>query len=167
MVLGAVSRSTDEAAFTALLQQQRPRLLRVLERLCGADADDVLQETFTKVWKLRHGFDATRNGPAWLLQAALHALQDHRARRRREPRMPERPVEPTAACTTRAVEVREEVARCLAVLQPLERDLLVSFHADGVSLRELAERHRLPLNTVKSHLHRARARLAAHRGDLP
>ena len=165
MALGAVSRNTDESALAALLQQQRPRLLDLLQKLCGADAEDVLQETMAKVWRLRHAFDANRNGRAWLVKAALRTLHDHRARRRREPPVPDQPAEPTIACTNVSVELREEVARRLASLPDVERELLVGFHADGMSLRELATRHRLPLNTVKSHLHRARARLAAERGE--
>lgn len=163
MARATLQPRADENAFAALLQQQRPRLLQFLRRLCGPDAEDVLQETMAKVWRLRDSYDATQNGTAWLLRAAFHALCDHRAKKRQQPGNADpsfEPVAPTAQCS---LELREEVAHCLQTLPPIERDLLVGFHAHGLSLRELSERHRLPLNTVKSHLHRARARLATYR----
>ncbi len=136
----------------------------MLRRLCGPDAEDVVQETLAKVWRLRASFDDRRNGEGWLVRAALHTLCDHRRRRERSV-LREADVEPAAPFESSAIEVREEVERCLRHLPRLERDLLVGFHSQGLSLRDLAERHGLPLNTVKSHLHRARARLARHRED--
>jgi RNA polymerase sigma-70 factor (ECF subfamily) len=160
MARADVQDRIDEAAFAALLQQHRARVLAFLQRLCGRDAEDVLQETLVKVWRLRASFDAGRNGEAWLLQAAFRTFCDHRARLRREaPAGADAALlpAPSAAC---ALELRDEVRRCLAELPEVERALLLGFHAHGLSLRELAARHALPLNTVKSHLHRARQRLA-------
>jgi RNA polymerase sigma-70 factor (ECF subfamily) len=145
-----------ETRFTALLQQHRERLLGFLRRLCGANADA------EEVWRLRASFDPDGNAEGWLLQAAFRTFCDHRARRRRvvagSATEPDALPAPSAPCP---VELRDEVARSLAALPAIERELLLGFHRDGLSLRELAERHALPVNTVKSHLHRARQRLAA------
>lgn len=155
----ALVPTLDDEAFARLLQEQRPHLVAQLRRVCGAEAEDVVQETFAKVWRLRGSFDARHDGAGWLVRAAFHTLSDQRARRQRQ-----RDADAAVArntCTDQAdvLADRDEVARCLAELTPLERDLLVGFHGDGLSLRELAERHGMPLNTVKSHLHRARRRL--------
>ena len=164
MALRTMPTEAFETRFAALLQQHRERLLGFLRRLCGADADaeDVLQETLAKVWRLRASFDPDGNAEGWLLQAAFRTFCDHRARRRRmvpgSATEPDALPAPSAPC---AVELRDEVVRTLAALPAIERDLLLGFHRDGLSLRELAERHALPVNTVKSHLHRARQRLAA------
>jgi RNA polymerase sigma-70 factor (ECF subfamily) len=159
MALGTVPLPTTDARFAAFLQQARPRALQFLTRLCGGDAEDVLQETLAKVWRLRASFDAQQNGEAWLLQAAFRTFCDHRAQRQRavaNSSAVEAALAPTPPC---ALELREELQHRLAALPPLERALLLGFHAHGQSLRELAAAHGLPLNTVKSHLHRARARL--------
>lgn len=157
---GPAPKTTDENAFAAFLQQAEPRVRQLLRRLCAhpGDADDVLQETLTKVWRLRDRFDADRNGEAWLLQAAFHCFLDHRQRERRQP-APQEHVDPAATARPLDLELREEVNHRLAQLPPLERDLLLGFHGHGLSLKELALRHQLPINTVKSHLHRARLRL--------
>jgi RNA polymerase sigma-70 factor (ECF subfamily) len=161
MARATVPPRVDDAAFTSLLEQQRPRLVAMLRRLCGADAEDVVQETLAKVWRLRASFDTAQNGEGWLVRAAFRTLCDHRARRQRERDAEPATTEPAAPPLADRLEVHEEVAHRLRSLSPIERDLLVGFHAHSESLRELAARHGLRLNTVKSHLHRARARLAA------
>jgi len=157
----ARATTIDDDAFSAFLQQSQPAVRAFVRRLCGGahDVDDIVQETFAKVWRLRRGFDPARNGLAWLRQAAFRSFCDHRERARRtpEPRpdvhgeaSPERPC---------ASELRDELQHRLGALPTIERELLLGFHRDGLSLRELATRHALPVNTVKSHLHRARRRM--------
>jgi RNA polymerase sigma factor (sigma-70 family) len=49
--------------------------------------------------------------------------------------------------------------RGLAALSPTEREVLTLFHLDELSLQDVAAVLELPLGTVKSRLHRARAAL--------
>ena len=157
----AVQSPIDDATFTARVQHAMPAVRQFLVRLCGthADADDVLQETMAKVWRLRASYDPAGNGDAWLMQAAFRCFCDHRRRRRAD-----RPSADAAAATPAPAlpcptELRDEVQHRLQALEPLAKALLLGFHAEGLSLKELAARHGLPLNTVKSQLHRARLRL--------
>jgi RNA polymerase sigma-70 factor, ECF subfamily len=152
-------RAPDEATFAAFLLAQTDLLRTFLRRLCGntADAEDLTQETLAKVWRLRASFDAAQNGVAWLHRAACRVFCDHRAQLRRQPRATA-PAE-AAATPPCQVELADELQHRLAGLTELERTLLLAFHRDGMSLQELANGHGLPLNTVKSHLHRARRRL--------
>jgi len=153
-----------DADFAAFLAQNEAAARQLLRRLCTspADADDVLQETLAKVWRLRAGFDPTGNGTAWLLQAAFRCFCDHRRRQRQLPHTAAADdgiAAPPRACRS---ELRDELRHRLAPLSAIERELLLGFHAHGRSLHELAHEHALPLNTVKSHLHRARRRLQEH-----
>lgn len=157
----AVQTPIDDTTFTDLLQRAMPAVRQFLVRLCGnhADAEDLLQETMAKVWRLRASFDPAGNGDAWLMQAAFHAFCDHRRRRRAERPTPGEPANTPAPSVPCATELRDEVRHRLQALEPLAQALLLGFHAEGLSLQELAARHAMPLNTVKSHLHRARLRL--------
>jgi len=56
--------------------------------------------------------------------------------------------------------VGESVEALLMPLAAVERDVLLRFHRDGRSVREIARALGMPEGTVKSHLHRARRRLA-------
>ncbi len=162
---GTLQRTVDDAEFAAFLQSAEPAARQFLRRLCAsvADADDVLQETMAKVWRLRASFDGRQNGEAWLLQAAFRCFCDQRRGQQRQPR-------PAAdlmlGLTTRPpclAELRDELEQRLAVLEPSARALLLAFHRDGRTVQQLAVAHDLPVNTVKSMLHRARLRLAEAR----
>jgi RNA polymerase sigma-70 factor (ECF subfamily) len=150
----------DDATFAAFLARSMPAVRQFLLRLAGgdADADDVMQETLAKVWRHRARFDPAKNGDGWLLQAAFRCFCDHRKRRRAAPAADgaDAVASPAAPCPT---ELRDELRHRLRALDPLARALLLGFHGEGRSLKELAQQHGLPLNTVKSHLHRARLRL--------
>lgn len=159
MARATVSERTDDRAFVLLLEQQRAHVLAFLRRLAAGDAEDLLQETYTKVWRLRGGFDPAGNGAAWLLQAAFRTFCDQRSRRLRQPATRDAEGDHPAPVAVCRLEVRDELAHRLAALPPLERELLLGFHVHERSLRELAAQHGLPLNTVKSHLHRARRQL--------
>jgi RNA polymerase sigma-70 factor (ECF subfamily) len=57
---------------------------------------------------------------------------------------------------------REELARVLAAIEGLEevqRNVLLLRFVEGCSIEEAAEALKIPVGTVKSHIHRGRARL--------
>jgi RNA polymerase sigma-70 factor (ECF subfamily) len=149
----------DDAAFAAFLAAHRERVLAFLRRLGGHEAEDLLQETLAKVWRHRCRLDPAANPRAWLLRAAFRTFLDQRRRRRRGPEAAEEVVRAAPDRRPCPVEIRDEIERGLLRLLPLERTLLLAFHAEGRTLRELAAAHHLPLNTIKSHLHRARRKL--------
>ena len=85
--------------------------------------------------------------------------------------MPGEPEEGPEATTVRRDEVAEVVA-AMAELPPAYRAALTLRHMQQLSYQEVADTLGLPLGTVKTHLHRARAalkaRLAARlKGKLP
>ena len=88
--MSGATAAIDDQQFSAFLHEQTAALRAFVRRLCGndADADDVLQESLTKVWKLRASFDPRQNGRAWLQRAAFRVFCDNRARRRPQPTSP-------------------------------------------------------------------------------
>ena len=104
-------------------------------------------------------------GP-WLRRVALRVWLDLLRKSRRGPRRAEgAEVELVAtgdavAEHARALAAREELDRLLARLAPLEREVLERFHRAGHSIARIAVELELAEGTVKSHLHRARRRLA-------
>ncbi|MEM7204468.1 MAG: RNA polymerase sigma factor [Planctomycetota bacterium] len=152
-------QTLDERAFAAFLERADARLRAFARRLVAhhADADDLVQDALQRAWRSRSQWDPTQNGEGWLLRTAFHAFLDLRDRQRRQP--PPSSIaapEVAAACD---VELREEIEHALAALRPIEREVLLGFHREGHSVDELAAQHGVPVNTVKSHLHRARQRL--------
>jgi RNA polymerase sigma-70 factor (ECF subfamily) len=146
------------------LQRELPALRRFLRRLVGRgrseEAEDLAQDTLERALRYRHAFERGRPPGPWLRRTALRAFLDRREASARDPlagaeREVEHPVSPPDE-----LERRDYVEHLLARLEPVEREALVRFHARGQSVREVARAMELPEGTVKSHLHRARRRLA-------
>ncbi|MGE3171015.1 MAG: RNA polymerase sigma factor [Planctomycetota bacterium] len=159
----AAPRETD-ATFAQMVQQHRAAALQLLRRLAPADAEDLVQEALAKAWRYRASFvpgASSDGGRAWLMRAAFRAFLDHRRRVGAPAAVDPSELAQRAAPGRCPAADRDELARALLPLRPLERALLLGFHGERCSLDELARRHGLPRNTVKSHLHRARRRLAA------
>jgi RNA polymerase sigma-70 factor (ECF subfamily) len=91
---------------------------------------------------------------------ALRVVLDQRARGLRLREAAGAQSNELAAREDATVEHRDELLRVLAPLSDVERDVLVRFHGRGETVQELALALQLPEGTVKSHLHRARRKLA-------
>src|SRR5580700_9454139 len=96
-VLMARYQQGDLAAATALIHRLSPQLHRffVVQSACRGDADDLLQETWLRIHKVRHTYRGGQPVLPWLYAIARHIRVDHfrKARRTtgREQRLEERP----------------------------------------------------------------------------
>jgi RNA polymerase sigma-70 factor (ECF subfamily) len=155
---GAIETRPD--ALRERLRAEAPKLRAFVARLLGksdADADDVAQETLSRAWRYRKTFDAGKELGPWLRAAALRVFLDHRERSAKAPAALE--ADPVAPARDH-VASRDTLAHWLAVLSPVERDVILGFHRMQESVTEIATRLSMPEGTVKSHLHRARRKLA-------
>lgn len=169
LTMGAAREEPSD--LEARLVAELPRLGGYVRRLLGAgaardDVDDVLQEVAARAWKYRGAFEDGRALAPWLRATALRVVIDSLARRGRavstEAGTAASDVELLAANATHAesLDSREQVERLCAPLSAIERDVLMRFHGRGESVSEIATALATPAGTVKSHLHRARRKLA-------
>lgn len=146
-------------SFTAELLALAPRLRAFLRRLSGADVDDLAQETWARAWRSRASFDRDCGDlAAWLMRIAFRTYLDHRSKRSPDA-LGDRDVAGGESAQALATW-RDEVEVALACLTPIERDIVLRFHRDRFPVAEIAIALRMPEGTVKSHLHRARVKLA-------
>jgi len=71
-LVGRVARS-DRAAFASLYQSTAPKLLGVVLRILNnrAWADEVIQDTYLKIWQKAEQFDAAKASPiTWMVSIA-------------------------------------------------------------------------------------------------
>ncbi|MEQ1892867.1 MAG: sigma-70 family RNA polymerase sigma factor [Planctomycetota bacterium] len=126
----------------------------------SARAAGAAQEVAERAVRHRARFDGARGLWPWLWRIAQRVLVDQRAasarRRAREVEFAEEP----AASEARVGDPRGELEQLLAQLTAREREILVRFHAREESVATIARELALPEGTVKSHLSRARRRLA-------
>lgn len=127
-----------------------------------ADARDAAQDTFVAAWRQLGRLQDAERFDAWLQRVAVNAARMvHRSRRRRGVREI-----PSADVAARVAEVAAPEAADVRTLDmamrtlPVEqRAILVLHHLDGRPVADLAEILEIPVGTVKSRLHTARAAL--------
>lgn len=145
------------------LAEALPRLTAHFARRSGSGAgvepDDLAQEVVARALRYRASYDPARALWPWLMRVAERVLHDQRSRHQRQP-TPVAEFDPPAPRAQDRGETVEEIATLLARLRPIERDVLVRFHQRGQSVQEIAAALAIPEGTVKSHLSRARRRLA-------
>ncbi|WP_328709527.1 RNA polymerase sigma factor [Microbispora hainanensis] len=146
-------------------------------RLGPEHADDVTAETFLVAFRKWHRYDASRpDARPWLYGIAANLISGHRRseirRLRALARAPrdadERGLheEERGAERASAAVLRPALAAALARLSTAERDLLLLVAWADLSYEEAAEALKIPIGTVRSRLHRVRAKLRRHL-DLP
>jgi RNA polymerase sigma-70 factor (ECF subfamily) len=173
--------SRDETALAEFYDRHSRLAYSVIMRILGStsEAEDVLQETFVRVWSRGDTYDSLLGSPAaWLTRIARNRAIDRlRARRARgrsdgTPTVhgddaPGRSWEPVTRDTPETLledrTTAGAVRTALATLTPEQRALIEAAFFEGYTHTELAARFGVPLGTVKT---RIRTGLAALRGRL-
>lgn len=150
-----------EAEFEAVFHEHKNAVYRFAWRMTGSPdaAEDIAQEVFVSLLRRPEGFDCTRGSlRAFLLGAARNqALK----RWRGESRWQELEDDQFAAepLDIGRRETAEIVAAAVQSLPPLQREVLVLFEYEELSLDETAGIVQAEIGTVKARLHRARENL--------
>lgn len=165
----------DEGAFTVLVDRHRDDVVNLTFRYLGnrADADDLAQEIFLRVYRARLGWRPEAKFTTWLYRVAVNAcLNEVRSRKSRpthraasigagagdEPALPEmrdaRSITPVEA--VQREEMFGVVRRAVDALPERQRLALLLNKFHGQSYEELAAALELSVPAVKSLLVRAR-----------
>ncbi|MCU0232001.1 MAG: RNA polymerase sigma factor [Acidobacteria bacterium] len=130
------------------------------------EARDVTQEALVRLWEHRESVADPAAAKPWLLRTAHNLCIDRlRQRRARGTAALDEVAEPAADAGSApdrpsdARALRAEVERALGRIPPRDRALLLLREVHGHSYEELAALVDAPIGTLKSLLHRARARL--------
>jgi len=163
-------REGDEAAWSALVGTT----LRPIYRLCAsyapsaAEAEELTQEVYFKLWENLHHYSPGSNFMAWAWRVARNLLIDSYRRSHREraaawldPEIIERL--PASDDPHEESLRRQRLRHVAAGLRQLPEELaslILMRDLAGWSYTEIAEALDLPVGTVKSRLNRARLELA-------
>jgi RNA polymerase sigma-70 factor, ECF subfamily len=160
------------AAFERLYRHAAPVLLGIAMRIVRRQevADEVLHDTFTKVWHGAAGFDPHGTAVGWLTSIvrnrAIDLMASHDVARVASYHDaldddPEASLDRLFAWDADdgaerldAARARDTVRRCLAQLQASERQSLVLAYEHGLSHGDLAAHLGKPLGTVKTWIRR-------------
>ena len=153
-------------AFERLYQMTAPLLLGVAARIVGRLelAEEVLHDSFTKIWQVAGTFDPLATRPvAWMVAIARNRAIDLRAGHDVSRHSL---AEESLFDWTEGADETEERRRhaqwlrdCLARLEATERQALVLAYQHGLSHSELSQQLAKPLGTVKTWVRRGLANL--------
>ncbi len=173
------ARSGREAAFRELVRRyQRPVFSLIYRMVRDRElAEDLAQETFIKVLNAIERYRPEFKFSSWIFKIANNATIDHLRRKELDTlsleggpdaTTPDR-IEATAlkiGDTTEnpleeleARELGSAIERAIATLRPEYKACIILRHVEGRPYEEISEVLDLPLGTIKTYIHRARAEL--------
>jgi RNA polymerase sigma factor (sigma-70 family) len=165
-----------DETFTILIRPQLPGLYRLSYRLTGTvpDAEDLLQELLIKVYQRRDEVLRIESLRAWLTRVLYTLFIDMKRHQGRSPLYlavdnSEDAIDPVDSLTNEHVNEPEaalildaEQQRLVSAMDQLGEDhrvVIILADIEGYSFKEMEDILDCPQGTLKSRLHRARARL--------
>jgi RNA polymerase sigma-70 factor (ECF subfamily) len=137
-------------------------LLRMLKE--RSEAEDALQEVYTRIWLRAGRYDPAKGrGMTWLIAIARNLAID-RLRARPEATSDDgldlvQDSAPRAETRLVAMGEAKRMADCFATLESDRAEAVRGAYLGGLSYVELAERHLVPLNTMRTWLRRSLLKL--------
>lgn len=166
-------RTADPASFGELVARHREQVFRLVVSILGrgreGEAEELTQDIFVKV---HHKLDQFRGEAAfssWVYRIAYNQALDQRSTLRFKARHVSEEaltMTPTSDRTADPLDnalssdLEETVEECLDELPDLYRSILHLHYWLGMTVAEISDTLSTPTGTIKSYMHRARAKLA-------
>ncbi len=180
------TRSGDEQAFRELLRRFERPIFSLVYRLVRhrETAEDLAQEAFVKAFQNLDRYDPRYKVSSWLFKIAHNHAIDHLRRRKldtlsidgspyaadaeeeRGSQLDPAARQETPEAEYEARELGSAVEQAIGRLRPQYRTAVLLRHVEGRSYDEIAQILDVPVGTVKTYLHRARAELKVSLGYL-
>ena len=168
-IIPLIQAGRVQEAFERLVPAYRRRVFGLAYSILrdrGA-AEDLAQEVFVKLWQALPRYDGRAQLSTWIYAITRNASISALRRRRRSVSLSDPAVlEETERTHATPGPAADDVAlrRQVDALPERQRQAVTLYYLDERPVDEVAEMLGMPVNTVKTHLHRARARLAAALG---
>jgi RNA polymerase sigma-70 factor (ECF subfamily) len=162
-LMAAVAKG-DEAAFERLYAATRAKLYGVVLRILRRNdlADEVLQETYLKIWHSAGSFDPKLASPiTWMVAIARNRALDV-LRKKSEVSLEDEPAavdasgdEPNPLARREMTEDLRRLLACLGQLEEDKRRMVLLAYYSGWTREQLAAKFDAPANTIKTWLRRS------------
>ena len=177
---------TSPQAFEALVREHQSMVFRTLTRMTGSGphVEDLAQDIFLRLYRALPEFRGDSTLTTYLYRIVINVAQDEWKRRRREREyvapapaslLEEEStewIENMAGDTLHGhartpeqllsdAELQCAVDNALLSLPESERAVLILYHQEDCSYEAIAAALEMPINTIRTHLHRGRKRMSA------
>jgi RNA polymerase sigma-70 factor, ECF subfamily len=168
----------EKRSFTELMGRYQTRLLNFIYRTIGdrERAEDLVQETFVRVYRHLHRFDQTKKFSTWVYTIASNLAKNELRNRSRNPLVLFQTIKTNWESDHRPLEwedntyrpddlyrkrhLKETIDRAVTQLPEHHRVVFVLRELEGKTYEEIADITGVNLGTVKSRLNRARNNFA-------
>lgn len=159
----------DTEAYATIVARYHGRCRRHAQRMLrnGADAEDVVQETFVRAYDALGRYEERQRFASWLFTILVNecrAALQRRARRERWVVVDEAALRdaPHGAAEPDAADVLDQVEAALERLEPLLREAFLLRHVEGLDYAEMQAVTGAGLSALKMRVKRACEALRAH-----
>jgi RNA polymerase sigma-70 factor (ECF subfamily) len=163
----------EQEAFDELVRRYRDRLFTFIDQMVRNRplAQDLLQETFIRLWRHKLKYRNIARFSTWIYTIAGNLVRSEMRRQAREPRVDleprepgDRPIElphpgPAVDSQVHRNMTIELVRAAIDQLPDEFREVIILRELEELSYDEIVEMLGVPLGTVKSRINRARGRL--------
>jgi RNA polymerase sigma-70 factor (ECF subfamily) len=168
-IIQLVQAGRGREAFDQLVPAYRRRVFGLAYSILRerTAAEDLAQEVFVKLWQALPRYDGRAKLSTWVYAVTRNAAVSALRSRRRSMSMSDAGVlaEVEAIAAAPGAEPGDAgLRRQVEALPEKQRQAVTLYYLDERPVDEVAEMMGIPVNTVKTHLHRARASLAAALG---
>ena len=169
--LVAQAAAGSREAFDELVRRHQVSIVNLARALTNgsADAEDLAQEVFLRVWRSLQGFRGDSTFRTWLHRVAVNVIHTHHGRVSRLRRLfqaaPAEPAEDPIESAADPIDVesdvvmRDAIDRALATLPDELRVAITLRDVQGLDYKEIAGVLDVPIGTVESRIFRGRQRL--------
>ena len=173
-LLTLVGKSQDRQAFSLLFNRLAPRLKNYIMKLGATPeaADEVVQETFVKIWrKAEQFYQKKASASTWIFTIARNLRVDRIRKEIRPTLDPNEPLlrpdeEPSPLQVLERSAVTEQVRKSIEKLSSDQQQVIKLSFIEGLSHQEISTQLKLPLGTVKSRLRLSFEKLRLQLGKL-
>lgn len=153
----------DRAAFGKLVQEYQSSIRSFFLNLTLGNialSEDLSQETFIKAYMNIRSFKGLSKFSTWLYRIAYNEYYSW-VRKRHEDMMNEDSAPPEDFTNEiEKTDARLDVWESMRILSKIERTIVILFYIDDQPIKKIVEITGLPEGTIKSHLSRAKNKMA-------
>lgn len=154
----------DKHAFGKLVEAYQQRVRRFFLNLTMGDedlTDDLSQETFIKAYLNIANFKGLSSFSTWLFRIGYNEFYSY-VRARHEEHYDQLPDEGDEQGAVNQTDARLTVQKALNALNRVERAVVVMFYIEDMPIKKISNVMQIPQGTIKSHLHRAKDKMAKY-----